>query len=88
MPLFRPVGDDWPPQCHVIKQISPRCAPTTFKGLFGFKGGYCCLYYFRSSSNVTHKADSDALPHLTVCAPAKSQALVREKSCSGKSLPL
>lgn len=88
MPLFRPVGDDWPPQCHVIKQISLRCAPTTSKGLFGLKEGYCCLHYFQSSSNVTYKADSGALPHLAVCASAKEPSASEGKALQWKEFAI
>lgn len=39
MPLFGPVGDDWPPQCQVNMQMSLQGAPTRpGKGYFAVRG--------------------------------------------------
>lgn len=60
--------------CRLAQEVLPPAS----KGLFHCKGGYCCYCYFQSSSNVTYKAVSAALPHLAGCASAKQRSVSKE----------
>lgn len=78
MPLFGPVGDDWPPQCQVNMQMSLRAAPAwPGKGYFAVRGGYCPCQCLQPLSNVTFGA---ALPRLASGASAKQQSAIKEKT--------
>lgn len=86
MPLFGPVGDDWPPQCQVNMQMSLRGAPAwslAWKGLFCRKGGYCPCQCFQPLSNVTFGA---ALPRLAGGAFAGGASAKQRSANKGKTL--
>lgn len=47
MPLFGPVGDDWPPRCQVNMQMSRRGAPIILESVvFAVRGIVVLIYYF------------------------------------------
>lgn len=52
MPLFGPVGDDWPPRCQVNMQMSPRGAPIVLERVVLLSGGLLSLFTIFKTSAV------------------------------------